>query len=274
VGHELAHAANHHVLVLLFLSVFELAFKKLLGLPATTLDYTFIPDNAVQNVSFVGYYIISYAMLIVLMIFVRILEGHADKKTLEAGYGKDLSQALFRLEGFYNGVAADFGISVNLLTDRTYSLPEKRRFTAQAARNLYTEVLKPSRGSAFANIFMSHPRTSYRIASLVDEDMDPLKGAFLPYRLLGFFMRNRAVKGLNSIHEEFRVVIDQSYESDYGKEGLRQVLEFNPWKEPFNALLNRDVIAYSKFQKRIITGVMTEIIETDIVSSPFQAKIG
>ncbi|MHA2502398.1 MAG: M48 family metallopeptidase [Candidatus Kariarchaeaceae archaeon] len=274
VGHELAHAANHHVLILLFLSIFELFIKKILGLPATTLDYTFIPDNAVQTVSFAWYYVISYGMLIVLMIFVRILEGHADKKTLEAGYGKDLSQALFRLEGFYNGVAADFGISVNLLTDRVYTLPEKRRFTAQAARNLYNEVLKPTRGSAFANIFQSHPRTSYRIASLVDDDIDPLKGAFLPYRLLGFFLRSGAIEQLNEIHEDFRMVLDESYDADYGDEGLSQVLEFNPWKEPYNALLGKQVISYSKFDKRIIIGELKDITQTGIVSAPFQANVG
>ncbi|MCH8908945.1 MAG: M48 family metalloprotease, partial [Candidatus Heimdallarchaeota archaeon] len=153
VGHELAHSAKNHVMYLLLLSVFELGVKKALGFPATTLDYTFLPDDAVQNISFGWYYAFSYIFLIILLLFVRILEGHADKITKEIGYGEDLSKALFKLEGFYNGVASDFGISVNLLTDRKYTLAERRRFTAQAGRNLFGEILSPTRGSAFANIF-------------------------------------------------------------------------------------------------------------------------
>jgi len=137
IGHELAHAAKHHVVYLLALSIFELAVKKALGFPATTLDYSFLPDDAVANISFAGYYAFSYVFLIFLLIFVRILEGHADQVTKDAGYGEDLAKALFRLEGFYHGVASDFGISVNLLTDRQYTAPEKRRFSALAGKNLY-----------------------------------------------------------------------------------------------------------------------------------------
>jgi len=273
VGHELAHSSKNHIIYLLLLSVFELAVKKGLAFPATTLDYTFNSDETVQNISFGQYYFVSYLFLIVLLIFVRVLEGHADKIAKDAGYGEDLAKSLFRLEGFYNGVASDFGISVNLLTDRQYSIHEKRRFTAQAGRNLFNEVLTPSRGSAFANIFQSHPRSSYRITSLIREDYNPVKGAFFPYRLLGFRKRKAAVKELNENYVAVAKLIDETYLEDFGQEAIDDVIRFNPLSETYDALVGKKVIAYDNFEKKIFVGEFTNLISTDLVTSPFSCKI-
>ncbi len=273
VGHELAHTARHHVIILLLLSILELAVKKGLGFPATTLDYSFLPKEAVSNISFVGYYIFSYGLFIVLYIFVRVLEGDADMVTKQAGYSKELAQALYRLEGFYNGVASDFGISVNLLTDRRYTMAEKRRFTAQAARVLFEELISPSRGSAFANILQSHPRTVYRIASLVSDEINPRKGAFLPYRLLGFFQRKKAIKQLNSVYKEFSKLIDESYLNEYGADAINEVLEFNPWIKPYMIYINKQVISYNIMTKSTIVGIYKSIKISGRVTSPFTAII-
>lgn len=275
VGHELAHAAYHHLLLLLLLNIAELGVKKGIGLPASALDYTFLPEAAVENVDFVQYYIISYGLVVILLIFVRVLEGHADKKTKDAGYGQELSQALYRLEGFYQGVASDFGISVNLLTDRTYTAKERQRFTAQAARGLYQEVLAPGRGAAFSNILQSHPRTSYRIASLVDENSNPMLKAFLPYRLLGFgFLRRRAIKEMNSVREAFKGAVDNTYVIDHGKSALEEVLEFSPWKEAYLDLINKEVIGYNRFDKKVYVGTFKEVSTSESASSPVEARIG
>jgi Zn-dependent protease with chaperone function len=273
IGHELAHASKHHLVMLLGLSIFELAVKKALGFPATALDYTFLPDDAVRNISFAGYYVFSYAFLIFLLIFVRILEGHADKVTKEVGYGKDLSKALFRLEGFYHGVASDFGISVNLLTDRQYSPAEKRRFAAQAGKNLYSEILQPTRGSAFANVLQSHPRTSYRITSMVSEEFSPIKAAILPYRLLGFGFRKGAIKQLNSYYKAVHELLDEAYYEDHGEKALPEVLRFNPSLENSKQNIGKSLIAYDKFEKRVYVGECTDIEFTDRVTSPIFAII-
>lgn len=273
VGHELAHSAKHHIVVLLALSVFELAVKKGLGFPATTLDYTFLPDDAVKNISFAAYYAVSYIFLIFLLIFVRILEGHADKVTKDAGYGEDLSKALFRLEGFYHGVASDFGISVNLLTDRQYTPAERRRFTAQAGKNLYAEILSPTRGSAFANVFQSHPRTAYRISSMASDEVSPIKAALYPYRLLGFGFRKKALKKLSQNYLKIHSLIDETYQEDYGDKALDEVLEFNPMRETYERYIGKSLIAFDKFEKRVYTGECTEIITTGRVTSPLFAII-
>jgi Zn-dependent protease with chaperone function len=273
VGHELAHTSKNHVIILLMLSVFELGVKKALGFPATTLDYSFLPDEAVQNISFAGYYIFSYGFLVVLMIVVRTLEGHADKVTKEAGYGEDLCKALFRLEGFYHGVASDFGISVNLLTDRKYTIAERRRFTALAGSNLYSEVLTPTRGSAFANVFQSHPRTSYRIASIVTNTISPIRGAFFPYRLLGFGLRKNAIKELNQLEETYSKIIDETYLSDYTEEALHEVLKYNPIREAYQAYMDKTVITYNQISKEVIHGNFTNLTETTRVTSPLSAQV-
>ncbi len=274
VGHELAHASRHHILILLILSILELAIKKALHLPATALDYTLLPDDATASgLDFAGYFAFSYLILVFLFIAVRILEGDADKKTKDAGYGEDLTQALFRLEGFYNGVASDFGISVNLLTDRRYSLAEKRRFTAQAAGGLYKSLLSPSRMSAFGNIFQSHPKTMYRISNLVMEDRNPRKGALLPYRLLGFFKRKAAIKELSEAAEAFHTAIDKSYLHDFGEEALTEVMEYNTYQELYSEYIDQNVILFNVLTNEVITGKLSELVRTNRVTSPYYAKI-
>ena len=67
MGHELAHTAKNHTLWLLLLSVVELGIKKGIGLPATQLDYTFTPDNAVLSVPLEVYYVISYVFVLFLL---------------------------------------------------------------------------------------------------------------------------------------------------------------------------------------------------------------
>ncbi len=274
VGHELAHASKHHLVWLTLLSIFELGVKKGLNIPATTLDYTFFADDAVKTLSFAGYYVFSYAFLIILLIAVRILEGHADKVTKEAGYGEDLSNALFKLEGFYHGVASDFGISVNLLTDRRYTVAESRRFTAIAGSNLYSEIISPTRGSAFANILQSHPRTSYRIASLVSDKISPIRAAFFPYRLLGFGLRKNAIKELNKLEEEYHKIIDKAYLQHHSEEAISEVLRFNPIKEIYDRFINVNVIAFDQISKNVVIGVFNELIQTNRVTSPIEGIIG
>lgn len=273
VGHELAHASRHHIVILLLISIVELGIKKALAIPATSLDYSFLPKEAVSTIGFVGYYFFSYALFIVLLVFIRILEGDADKTTKKAGYAIELAQALFKLEGFYNGVAADLGISANLLTDRKYTKAERERFTAQAGRLLYEDLIHPSRGSAFANIFQSHPRTAYRIAALIIPDLDPKRTAFYPYRLLGFFMRKGAIKEITAVHKEFSALIDEKYESFYGDKSLDTVLDYMTWDHMLTPLVNEHVIAYNSITQDLITGQVTEIVKTNRASTPYHAMV-
>ncbi len=265
VGHELAHTAKHHVLILLALSVLELAFKKALLLPATQIDYAVFKDGL--TVSFVTYLIISYGLVIFLYIFVRALEGHADKVTKDAGYGKDLSKALYRLEGFYQGVAADFGISVNLLTDKKYTKEEKERYEAIAGKRIYREAISPSKSAAFSNIFVSHPRTSYRIAALVTDKITPAKAAFLPYRLLGLG-RKKAVQVLQSAKDGIREIVDETYKEDFETGAFDRIYKFLPWEEEYEFYVGRNVVIFNPLEKDAVEGKLERLERTNQVSSP------
>ncbi len=253
VGHELAHAANYHVPLLLLLTAVELGIKKALNLPATTLDYAAFTDN---SISFVSYYIFNYGLLVVLLIFVRILEGHADYVTNRAGLSRQLSKALYRLEGYYQGVASDFGISVNLLTGREYSKEERIRFNSEAAVSLYSEVISPSKGAAFGNIFVSHPRTSYRLVAAVNPEVSPLKGALLPYFLLIPWTRKKYVKLMQESAEKVKEVINEAYFEDFTKEDLEKHLQYWPHTELAKILMNKHVIGISPINKFVAQGTV------------------
>ncbi|MCY3412364.1 MAG: M48 family metalloprotease [Candidatus Heimdallarchaeota archaeon] len=273
-GHELAHASRHHIVILTLLNIIELQVKKALLLPATQLDYAFLADQASASpLDFVGYYLFSYFLFAIMLIVVRILEGDADKITKEAGYQDDLVQALFRLEGFYNGFASDFGMSANLLTDRQYSLQERRRFTALAAKNLYNDVLSPSRGSAFANIFQSHPKTAYRIVGLVEPANNPRRNAFLPYRLLGFFLRKKAIKEVQTAIKRYSEAIDRSYIEDYGETALDEVLKFNPYEEIYTEFIDKHVLTFNTLNQEIKIGLFSGLRRMESVTSPIRVLV-
>lgn len=265
VGHELAHTAKNHVLILLLISIAEIALKKALLLPATQLDYAVFSDGL--TVDFVTYVIISYGLVIFLYIFVRALEGHADKVTKEAGYGEDLSKALFRLEGFYQGVAADFGISVNLLTDKKYTKEEKERFEAMAGRRIYKETLQPSRGAALSNIFVSHPRTSYRIAALVTDKLTPAKAAFLPYRLL-WFKRKAPIEILHSASEMTKQIIDETFIEDFGDDAFDRLFSFMPWEEEFKFFVGKKVLLMNLKTGQVVEGTLEGLERTKEATNP------
>ncbi len=260
VAHELAHSVYYHVPLLLLLTAVELGIKKALNLPATTLDYATFADNPI---SFVSYYIFNSGLLVILLIFVRILEGHADHVTSKAGLGIPLSKALYRLEGFYQGVASDFGISVNLLTDREYSEGERIRFSGEAAIRIYQETLSPTKGAAFSNIFVSHPRTSYRIAAVVDPDITPLRAALLPYFLLFPKTRKKYVKKLKNASEGVRQIINSAYLEDFTSEQFGKYLKYWPKQELLRSYLEREIIAVSILSSEVIQGKVSAIFMDD-----------
>ena len=57
-----------------------------------------------------------------------MLEGQADKITRDKGFGIDLAESLYRLEGFYYGIAGEIGFNAQLMTGKTRSKDENIRF--------------------------------------------------------------------------------------------------------------------------------------------------
>ena len=270
VAHELAHNSRLHVVWLQIIAAAEMVIKKALLLPATTLDYAAYP----QHIPFAVYFLINYGILAFLLIFVRLLEGDADLQTKKIGYGTELAQVLYKLEGFYQGIAGDFGLNVQLLTGKEFTEEENQRFLGEAGIRLYRHLHRPGRWDMFANIFMSHPRSAYRIVAMIDDEISPIKGALLPYwLLLPNFLRRKSLRQLNRKREEFAELISDKYNSYYGKEGVKSFLEITKMDKLLSMLQDRTIVAYDHIDDVVIEGQVSGIQISDKISRPIFLKI-
>ncbi len=114
-AHELAHVKKKHTLLLLGVTAFELIIKALLDAPSTYWEFVFIPD---QTWDFLSFWLFNIMLFSLLLTLVKMLEGQADKITRELGFGKDLAESLYRLEGFYYGIAGEIGFNTQLMTGK------------------------------------------------------------------------------------------------------------------------------------------------------------
>ncbi len=265
VAHELAHNKRAHIIWLQLLAWVEMIIKKAFLLPATTLDYAAVK----VKIPFGWYFLISYGIIAVLYIFVRILEGDADLQTKKAGYGKELAQALYKLEGFYQGVAGDFGLNVQLLTGKEFTEDEKLRFQGEAAIRLYKHIYKPGRWDMFANIFMSHPRTAYRIVAVVDDRFSPVKGALLPFWfILPNFIRKKALKRMSEKREEFSTLISDRFNEYHGKDGVKNFIEITRMDELISDIQGKHIVAYDRTFNNVLEGEVTGITISNTICVP------
>ncbi|MHA1198583.1 MAG: M48 family metalloprotease [Candidatus Heimdallarchaeaceae archaeon] len=270
VAHELAHNKRAHIIWLQILAWIEMIIKKAFLLPATTLDYAAVK----VDISFGWYFLISYGIVAILYIFVRILEGDADLQTKKAGYGKELAQVLYKLEGFYQGVAGDFGLNVQLLTGKEFTDDEKLRFQGEAAIRLYKHIYKPGRWDMVANIFMSHPRTAYRIVAVVDERFSPVKGALLPFWfILPNFIRKKSLKKLSEKREEFSTLISDRFNEYHGEDGVKSFIEITRMDEVISEIEGKNIVAYDRTFDNIIEGEVTGITISNTICVPMLLNV-
>lgn len=270
VAHELAHNKRAHIIWLQLIAWIEMIIKKAFLLPATTLDYAAVK----VDIPFGWYFLISYGIIAVLYIFVRILEGDADLQTKKAGYGKELAQVLYKLEGFYQGVAGDFGVNVQLLTGKEFSEDEKLRFQGEAAIRLYKHIYKPGRWDMVANIFMSHPRTAYRIVAVVDDRFSPVKGALLPFWfILPGFIRKKALKRMSEKREEFSNLISERFTQYHGEDGVKSFIEITRMDELISEIQGKNIVAYDRTFNTIVEGEVTGITIGDKICVPMLLNV-
>ncbi|MHA1398183.1 MAG: M48 family metalloprotease [Candidatus Heimdallarchaeaceae archaeon] len=270
VSHELAHNARLHVVWLQVIASAEMIIKKALLLPATTLDYAAYK----QRVPFVIYFLINYGIMAFLFIFVRILEGDADLQTKKIGYGKELAQVLYKLEGFYQGIAGDFGLNVQLLTGKEFTPEEKLRFRGEAAVRLYRHLYRPGRWDMVANIFMSHPRTAFRIVSVINDDFSPVKGALLPYWLIfPNFMRKKAIANLAKRRDVFAQLITEKFEEYYGEQGISEFIKITRFDELLNMYNNKHIVAYDPIAQDVVVGNVTGVFLSKSICQPLLLKV-
>ena len=265
-GHELAHSKKVHTLWLLVITTVTFAITKALKLPATTLDYIFQAD---AGLDFLWYYLYNFALLVFSYLFVRMMEGQADSMTLKAGYGKSLAKSLVRLDGFYQGIASEMGMSVYLLTDKEQTKAEKIRFLGDSARNMYQASINPSKLECLINTIASHPKTAFRVVALTDpEKTNPVKAALLPFLLLIPFVRRKYIKELQSTRKGVSETIDETFEDSYQKKGVKDYDKLSNISYKYQFLKGKEIIAVSKtMDKTIITGNVKKVnLSTKVTS--------
>ncbi|MFQ5978774.1 MAG: M48 family metalloprotease [Candidatus Heimdallarchaeota archaeon] len=267
-AHELAHLKGKHTLILLFIGFVELGFRFIADIPASYYDYAFRE----QSIGFLQYYFINFALGIAALFFVRVLEGNADLRASKAGYGPQLAASLYRLEGYYRGVAGDLGLSSQLLTGAERTDFEENRFMGDAALDLHHVLVEAPRLRLLVNLIMSHPLSAFRIAAILNPRISPLKGALLPWLLLIPKLRGRWLRNLRATEEEFAALLTQKYQKDRGTISdysnlIPDLQWYNWWKEQAICFRPRNKKSNFAF------GVLQEVLPGQYITEPLRFKV-
>lgn len=266
-GHELAHASRIHTFWLFIITTVTYAITKALQLPATPLDYVFDPT---VSLDFLWYYLYNVAILVFSYFFIRMLEGRADMLTMKAGYGKALAKSLVKLDGFYQGIASEMGLSVYLLTDKEQTKAEKLRFLGDAGRNMYAATIKPNNVELFINLLASHPKSAYRVVALAEQEkLPPIKAAMLPILLLIPFLRRKYLRELQETRTSIAKIIDETFEESQGKKGVINYDKLSHLSYQIKYLEGKEIVAISKVKKNdFIKGTVNKVKTSNNISTP------
>ncbi|UCE13756.1 MAG: M48 family metalloprotease [Candidatus Heimdallarchaeota archaeon] len=212
-AHELVHAKKKHTLWLLVLTAIEIIIKYLIDAPIGGYWEFVLGTN--QTWDFLSFWIFNIILFAILLTFVKIMEGQADKITREMGFGIDLAESLYRLEGFYYGIAGEIGFNAQLMTGKERSKDENIRFMGDQAFYLYRN-LAPSRMTCFMNLIAAHPLTSIRLALQLDQSIGAIRAGFMIWFLLIPGIRKRTIRKLQKNHQEIADLLSRKYSRDFG----------------------------------------------------------
>ena len=264
-AHELAHVQKKHTMILLGVVAIELIIKLIIDAPASYWEYVFLGE---QSWDFVSLWLFNIMLFPILLTFVKILEGQADKITREKGYGLELAESLFRLEGFYYGIAGEIGFNTQLMTGKTRSKDEEIRFMGDQAYYLYHN-LAPSRMTCFMNLIASHPLTSIRIAMQIDTSIGAIKAGLMIWALLIPGLRKRAIKKLQKNHIEFAKLLSEKYSRDFGT--IEDYIEITYENEGAKQLVGQHVLAKPKLlTNTALWGKIVNFTNTPNIVSPIE----
>ena len=264
-AHELAHVGRKHTLLLLALTAVELAIKAAIDAPSTYWEYVLGTNQTWDFLSFWLFNIILFAFLLT---FVKMLEGQADKITREKGFGIDLAESLYRLEGFYYGIAGEIGFNTQLMTGKTRSKDEDIRFMGDQAYYLYRN-LSPSRMTCFMNLIASHPLTTIRLAMQVDNSIGAVKAGFMIWLLLIPGLRKRTIKKLQENNQKLADLLSKKYIRDFGT--IEDYLEITFEEEWAKYYVGRHVLAKPWLSQGVAHwGKITGFNRTKNIVSPIE----
>ncbi|MHA1542005.1 MAG: M48 family metallopeptidase, partial [Candidatus Hodarchaeales archaeon] len=267
-AHELAHVQKKHTMILLGVVALELIIKLIIDAPASYWEFVFLGK---QSWNFVSLWLFNIILFPILLTFVKILEGQADKITREKGYGLELAESLFRLEGFYYGIAGEIGFNTQLMTGKSRSKDEEIRFMGDQAYYLYHN-LAPSRMTCMMNLIASHPLTSIRIAMQIDKSIGAIKAGLMIWGLLIPGLRNRTIKNLQKNHTEMAKLLSEKYNRDFGT--IEDYIEITYENEGGKQLVGQHVLAKPKLlSDTALWGKIVRFTTTSNIVSPIEFEL-
>jgi Zn-dependent protease with chaperone function len=268
-AHELAHAKKKHTLWLLGITGIEFLIKYILDTPIG--GYWEIVLQTNQTWDFLPFWIFNLILFAFLLTFVKMFEGQADKITKESGFGIELAESLYRLEGFYYGIAGEIGFNAQLMTGKERSKDETLRFMGDQAYYLYKN-LAPSRMTCFMNLIASHPLTSIRLAMQVDDSIGAIKAGLMVWFLLIPGLRKRTIQNLQKNHQKIAELLSKKYAKDFGT--IDDYLDLTYEDTIPKYYINRHILAKPWLSNdSAYWGKVTSLKKTENIISPLEMEI-
>lgn len=263
IAHELAHSKGKHTLILAFITSVDLIMRMILGIPATFYDYTF--GN--PRIPLLIFIVLNLGIYIIIYIIVRILEGRADLRAKNAGYAIELTKALYNLESFY-ATGREIGLNTMLLSEEKINENNKIMNYIETARYLHDSMIKPSRSSLLGNLINSHPPSYHRIAALLDDKLNPLKEAFLPFILLNKNNIRKYAKLFRKANQEFSEIANNKFIEYFNISNISGYFSDLNRKEIYEYDLNNTYVFKNMITGKILIAELMDVQFFDSICSP------
>ncbi|MFX1311940.1 MAG: M48 family metalloprotease [Promethearchaeota archaeon] len=268
VAHELAHTKGNHTLILTLITSLDLVIRMLLGIPATFYDYTF-GDPQIPLILFI---LLNLLIYVILFIFVRYLEGKADLKAKNSGYGNELVKALYNLESFY-ATGREIGFNTMLLCEEKISKDNQLLDYMNTASYLYRSMIKPSKASLLGSFINSHPPSYFRIAAILSEKVTPSKEAILPLICLKKSKQKKYAQKFVQARREFKKIANEKFKELFIVNDISLLMDNIMRKEFYKYDLNKDYIFINQITDEIILGKLQDIKFIDNICETDQLVI-
>ena len=268
VAHELAHTKGNHTLILTLITSLDLIIRMLIGIPATYYDYTF-GDPQIPLVIFI---LLNLLIYMILFIFVRFLEGKADLKAKNSGYGNELVKALYNLESFY-ATGREIGFNTMLLCEEKISKDNQLLDYMNTGSYLYHSMIKPSKASLLSNFINSHPPSYFRIAALLSDEITPSKEAILPFICLKKSKQKKYAQKFEKSRMAFKRIANDKFKELFQIDDISLLMNNLMRKEFYKYKLNKDFLFINKITDEIVLGNLQDIQFIDNICESEQLLI-
>ncbi|MHA1793297.1 MAG: M48 family metalloprotease [Promethearchaeota archaeon] len=288
IAHELGHLKCNHPLKLVFINIFDLGFRWLIGLldgfyiPATYYDITFGKKFMLFGIELdiMWYLIFNMLIFAFLYLFVRMMEANADFVVKRAKLGKQLAKALYNLESFY-ALGKQVGLNVVLLADEKQDRTHVILNYLSAAKTLHAQMNKPSRFLGVTTLLNSHPPTFIRIVNMLlpdDAEFSSWQETVLP----GKFLLMKNVRGFSAatsnVRAEFSAIANKKFiemfKTDVGDvDNINKFLEKLRLHGNFKELLKQEFVTLSRLEKKAMFVKIKRIVYNDSICTPFSYEV-